>query len=369
MKQKRRDNLTKPISKFKAPSTFSAAIRIDPNEDKKKLGTLEPGPGQYNDTTLNSFVDNSQASIVAELIRNKKKEMRKMDGLDLDNNGIDDGLEIEALLPEEHVNKTTSSFYPGEVRDSLKLMRRYGKGGSNPDIPGCGHYHVDYQGRSPSMNAKQSKNVLTFVKEPIMYNGKTISPHGRTKGAVGATDRKYDALGSSYDKEHLKWKKRMRKTRSLSEASNSSPSSVLNPTTEEVDDEIEENQLLPLLLKKKKEKMRNKKNLTYHERKRRPRSKSRHGLEEETFFTQPTPQLQEDVAAHNLSSSSFKKKKGMKKFSSLGSSTSTASKNMEKALREKKRLKMDMKKLGNVFFASSPKKLRPKDEEWQQRLQ
>jgi len=41
---------------------------------------------------------------------------------------------------------------------------------------------------------------------------------------------------------------------------------------------------------------------------------------------------------------------------------------MKKAEKEKKRLKIDTIKLGNVFFKTSPTKLKPNDDEWQQRL-
>ena len=77
MKNKRRKNKNKPISKFQKPSTFSSEIRFDPNEDKKKLGTLEPGPGQYE--TPSSFEDNSEMLLVQELMKQKKK-MKEMDG-------------------------------------------------------------------------------------------------------------------------------------------------------------------------------------------------------------------------------------------------------------------------------------------------
>jgi hypothetical protein len=43
-----------------------------------------------------------------------------------------------------------------------------------------------------------------------------------------------------------------------------------------------------------------------------------------------------------------------------------SSTNMKKAIREKKRLQIDTVKLGNVFFNSSPEKLKPNG--WEKRL-
>ena len=74
-----------------------SAIRFDKDEDKKKLGVMHPGPGKYEMKSL-SFQDNSQQAVLQEIAKQKKK-MKLLNGLDLDNNGIDDGLEIEALLP------------------------------------------------------------------------------------------------------------------------------------------------------------------------------------------------------------------------------------------------------------------------------
>jgi hypothetical protein len=61
------------------------------------LGVMHPGPGKYEMKSL-SFQDNSQQAVLQEIAKQKKK-MKLLNGLDLDNNGIDDGLEIEALLP------------------------------------------------------------------------------------------------------------------------------------------------------------------------------------------------------------------------------------------------------------------------------
>ena len=58
---------------------------------------MHPGPGKYEMKSL-SFQDNSQQAVLQEIAKQKKK-MKLLNGLDLDNNGIDDGLEIEALLP------------------------------------------------------------------------------------------------------------------------------------------------------------------------------------------------------------------------------------------------------------------------------
>ena len=50
--------------------------------------------GKYDVVSL-SFPENSQQALVQEMVRAKRK-MKLADGVDLDNNGIDDGLEIEA---------------------------------------------------------------------------------------------------------------------------------------------------------------------------------------------------------------------------------------------------------------------------------
>ena len=93
-----------------------SAIRFDKDEDKKKLGVMHPGPGKYEMKSL-SFQDNSQQAVLQEIAKQKKK-MKLLNGLDLDNNGIDDGLEIEALLPvsgEGVVCRATSGCWSRRV--------------------------------------------------------------------------------------------------------------------------------------------------------------------------------------------------------------------------------------------------------------
>ena len=60
-----------------------------------------------------------------------KVETLLAEGVDLDNNGVDDGLEIEALLPPAHKNKNTSSFL-GADRDSAKFISFSENSGTHP---------------------------------------------------------------------------------------------------------------------------------------------------------------------------------------------------------------------------------------------
>jgi hypothetical protein len=182
MKAKRRRHVTAKLSRFKAPSQFGFAVRIDMDEGKKNLGVLEPGPGSYE--ARSSFPEDTESAMKGELVRAKRK-MQAAEGVDLDNNGIDDGLEIEALLPPAHKNKNTSSFL-GADRDSAKFMARYGKGGTPAENPGPMSYEPD-MGKSPSMNAKPSSNVLAYRPRSFKYQGKKIL----SKSA------KYDARGKT----------------------------------------------------------------------------------------------------------------------------------------------------------------------------
>lgn len=182
MKAKRRRHSTLKLSRFKAPSQFGHAVRIDMDEDKKKLGVLEPGPGQYE--ARSSFPENTESAVRQELVRAKRK-MKKSEGVDLDNNGVDDGLEIEAMLPPTHQNKNTSSFV-GSERDTQKYMSRYGKSGSNPDVPGPMSYDPE-MGKSPSMSTNHSSNVLAYRQKTFKYQGKKIKLQASEYDARGKT--------------------------------------------------------------------------------------------------------------------------------------------------------------------------------------
>jgi hypothetical protein len=264
-----------------------------------------------------------------------------LQGLDLDNNGIDDGLEREALLPKAHKNKTTSSFM-GDGRDSLKLMQRYGKGGSNPDVPGPNFYKKDYLNRSPSMY-KPSSNVLSYKHETLEYRNKPLNRHqSKQEKKITLKDNEYDARGTSYDRIKQKY---MQKTKQ--NALNNRDNNTDRKEEEEDDYQDDFNQViekisrLPSLSPKKNRE----RTLSYHEKNRRPRFKSRHGLEEQNWFSKGNaPCLKEDKVAHQLQ----------------GHSGHTSA-NMKKANVEKERLKIDTIKLGNVFFSTSPTKLLKKE--------
>ena len=84
---------------------------------------MHPGPGKYEMKSL-SFQDNSQQAVLQEIAKQKKK-MKLLNGLDLDNNGIDDGLEIEALLPvsgEGVVCRATSGCWSRRVRSLIFVL-------------------------------------------------------------------------------------------------------------------------------------------------------------------------------------------------------------------------------------------------------
>jgi hypothetical protein len=333
MKKKQRKKLK--LSKFKQPSTFSSAIRIDMDEDKKKLGTMYPGPGKYE--VKSDFEVDSQQSILHEIHRLKKK-MKLVSGVDLDNNGIDDGLEIEALLPATHLIQNTSSFV-GEERDSLKFMNRYGKGGSNQDVPASNHYRPNYLNRSPAMY-RSSFNSLAYVEEDLTYLGKKVKNASRSV----TSDGKYDARGLSYDRTKKRSQHGIKKhlsssTPDLPTLTSPSPSPLGRSSSSSSSSTAPSSSTA---------KVQKERSLSYHEIQRRPRSKSRHGLEEQPWFQHGSaPTIGHDRSVtksiHN-------------------------SQNMKRAVNEKKRLKIDTIKLGNVFFKTSPSKLRPKDEEWQTRL-
>ena len=58
--------------------------------------TINSGPGKYD--IKSDFPDDSESAIVADLMK-KKKKMKELDGVDLDNNGIDDGTCNPLFLP------------------------------------------------------------------------------------------------------------------------------------------------------------------------------------------------------------------------------------------------------------------------------
>ena len=242
------------------------------------------------------------------------------------------------LLPTTHAVPNTSSFL-GEERDSLKFMNRYGKGGSNKDVPGPNHYIPDYQGRSPSMY-KTSFNGLAYVPEPLTYLGQSI---GGTTRSSSSQDRDvngtYDPLGRSYDRAKLQ-STRQRKQHKDHPLNKDSPS--LLPDLSSPSPPTATATATPTATSKR---------LSFHERQRRPRTKSRHGLEDQNWFKHGgAPTLKEDKAGHRL--------KGHQH----------SGKNVKKALNEKKRLQIDTIKLGNVFFKTSPTKLKPNEQDWQKRL-
>jgi len=206
-------------------------------------------------------------------------------------------------------------------------------GGGNADIPGANHYYVDYKNRSPSMY-KNSFNGLAFVEEPLTYLGKTIN--GTERGTErrsggrsgGKSPAKYDARGLSYDrikkasamKRQMNTKARLKDTKDQKDKNHTKDTKDTNDTND-TKDRKEVGDPLPLLL-------------------------TRSTLEQQSWFKHGSS----PVLHHGRS---------------LKSSTH-GSTNMKKAIREKKRLQIDTVKLGNVFFNSSPEKLKPNG--WEKRL-
>ena len=165
-----------------------------------------------SDGEANSTESGDALSRAIEEGDDAKVETLLAEGVDLDNNGVDDGLEIEALLPPAHKNKNTSSFL-GADRDSAKFMARYGKGGTPAENPGPMSYEPD-MGRSPSMNAKSSSNVLAYRPRLFKYQGKKIL----SKSA------KYDARGKALFQIKTRGEKDGKKVRNLGNVS--SPGSL-----------------------------------------------------------------------------------------------------------------------------------------------
>jgi hypothetical protein len=202
-------------------------------------------------------------------------------------------------------------------------------GGGNADIPGANHYYVDYKNRSPSMY-KNSFNGLAFVEEPLTYLGKTINgtERGSGGGSGGKSPAKYDARGLSYDrikkasamKRQMNTKARLKDQKDKKDTKDKKDKNHTNDTND-TNDTKEVGDPLPLLL-------------------------TRSTLEQQSWFKHGSS----PVLHHGRS---------------LQSSTHSST-NMKKAIREKKRLQIDTVKLGNVFFNSSPEKLKPNG--WEKRL-
>ena len=222
------------------------------------------------------------------------------------------------------------------------------------EVPGPNVYEPDFMGRSPSMHSSSS-NALAYVTEKLSYLGKEVvvgGNGGKGRRVRRGTNSKYDARGLSYDRMKMEAAARRRRGRKKKEEE--SESSVESDVSSSSSSIISSSSSLPTLLvthSNSPNPTSFTQELTYHEKRRRPRTKSRHGLEEQEWFQHGSaPHLKEDLVAHQLSGHAH------------------TSGNMKKAEKEKKRLKIDTIKLGNVFFKTSPTKLKPKDEEWQKRL-
>ena len=176
----------KPASRFKAPApTFGSAVRFD-FDDKRKLGTLEPGPGQYEYGSCFP-ADTPSAIAVAKNLALAARRIAAAEGRDDNDNGVDDALEAEAALPAFHVVRNTSSFL-GEDRDAQKFLQRYGKGGSSVDVPSP----LAYRPNPTSTLVQESSNILALRNKKLLYQGRPIvqDKNVRSKSSVGAEDGK-----------------------------------------------------------------------------------------------------------------------------------------------------------------------------------
>ena len=149
-------------------------------------------------------------------------------------------------------------------------------------------YEPNFMGRSPSMHSSSS-NALAYVPEKLSYLGKEVvvggdggkgNGQGKGQGNGGRRGRrrgtKYDARGLSYDRMKMEAAAKRRRERKKMEEGGSSESS---------ESDVSSSSTLPTLLTKNSPTPTSLiiKELTYHEKKRRPRNKSRHGLEEQEW--------------------------------------------------------------------------------------
>ena len=158
-------------------------------------------------------------------------------------------------------------------------------------------YEPNFMGRSPSMHSSSS-NALAYVPEKLSYLGKEVvvggdggkgNGQGNGQGKGGRRGRrrgtKYDARGLSYDRMKMEAAAKRRRERKKMEKGGSSESSESSESDVSFSSSTSSSSSLPTLLTKNSPTPTSLiiKELTYHEKKRRPRNKSRHGLEEQEW--------------------------------------------------------------------------------------